>query len=72
MRAAAGGESSTAMLRHERNISASLRMIQRTIARVVWLEYTKRVNNLPLTADNMLDRVAWAKSMLLREDAGTV
>nr|CCA27143.1 AlNc14C464G11799 [Albugo laibachii Nc14] len=70
--AAAAGESSAAMLKHELNISASTRTIQRTLARVYWLEYTKMVDTLPLTAENMLDHVAWAKSMLLRKDAGTV
>nr|CCA25050.1 Transposable element Tc3 transposase putative [Albugo laibachii Nc14] len=71
-RAAAAGESSAAMLKHEVNISASARTIQRTLARVDWLEYTKMVNTLPLTAADMLHRVAWAKIMLLRKDAGTV
>ena len=30
------------------------------------------VNTSPLTAENMLDRVAWANSMLLMKDAGTL
>nr|CCA22838.1 AlNc14C170G7974 [Albugo laibachii Nc14] len=64
VRAAAAGEPSAAMLKHELNISGSVRTIQRTLARVDWLEYTKMVNTLPLTAEDMLDRVAWEKSML--------
>nr|CCA19285.1 protein T04A11.11 putative [Albugo laibachii Nc14] len=60
------------MLKHELKISASVRAIHLTLARLDWLEYTKMVNILPLTAENMLDHVAWAKSMLLRKDAGTV
>nr|CCA22923.1 Transposable element Tc3 transposase putative [Albugo laibachii Nc14] len=72
VRAAAAGESSAAMLKHELNISVSVRTIQRTLARLDWLEYTKMVNTLPLTAENMLDHVASAKSTLLRKDAGTV
>ena len=41
LRAAAAGESSAAMLKHELNISVSVRTIQRTLARVDWLKYTK-------------------------------
>ena len=69
---AAAGESSATMLKHEINMSASVRTIKRTRARVNSLEYTKMVNTLPLTAENMLKREAWAKSMILRKDAGTV
>ena len=51
------------MLKHELNISASVRTIQRTLARVYWFEYTKVVNTLPLTAESMLDHVPWAKNI---------
>ena len=56
VRTDAAGESSATMLKHELNISASVRTIQHTLARMDWLEYTEMVNNLPLTAENMLLR----------------
>nr|CCA24801.1 AlNc14C259G9782 [Albugo laibachii Nc14] len=72
VRAAAAGESSATMLKHELNISASVKTIQRNLAIVNWMGYTKMIDTLPLTAENMFDRVSWAKCMLLRIDAGTV
>ncbi|KAG2779596.1 hypothetical protein PC129_g24582 [Phytophthora cactorum] len=46
--------------------------IQRTLARVDWLVYTKMVNTLPLKTVDMLARKAWAGVMLLIKYDGAV
>ncbi|KAG4053677.1 hypothetical protein PC123_g11170 [Phytophthora cactorum] len=66
------GELSTAKLKAELQLSISVRTIQRTLARVDWLVYTKMVNTLPLKPEDMLARQAWASAILGRKDAGAV
>ncbi|KAG2773432.1 hypothetical protein PC129_g6708 [Phytophthora cactorum] len=72
VREASKGELSVAKLKAELQLSVSVRTIQRTLARVDWLVYTKMVNTLPLKPEDMLARQAWASTMLVRNDAGAV
>ncbi|KAG2991592.1 hypothetical protein PC121_g18618 [Phytophthora cactorum] len=66
VRTAAKGDLSAAKLKEELSLSVTVRTIQRTLARVDWLVYAKMVNTLPLKAEDMLTRKAWAGVMLLR------
>ncbi|KAG2782924.1 hypothetical protein PC129_g12119 [Phytophthora cactorum] len=57
---AARGEHSAAQLKAELQLSVHLRTIQRTLARVDWLVFTKMLNTLPLNAEETRVREAWA------------
>lgn len=72
VRAAAQGDLSAAHLKVELNLPVSVRTVQRILAQVDWLVYSKMENTLPLTAANMAARKTWPKDMLLRKDAGSV
>ncbi|KAG2798668.1 hypothetical protein PC129_g20985 [Phytophthora cactorum] len=72
VQAAAKGDLSAAKLKEELILSAKVRTIQRTLARVDWLVYAKMVNTLPLKVEDMLTRKAWEGVTLLRKDAGAV
>jgi len=72
VRAAAKGDSSAAKLKEDLGLTVTVRTIQRTLARVDWLVYTKIVNTLPLKPEDRLVRKAWASAMLQQKDAGAV
>ncbi|KAG3116406.1 hypothetical protein PI124_g9669 [Phytophthora idaei] len=72
MREVNKGELSVAKHKAELQLSVSVRTIQRTLARVDWLVYTKMVDTLPLKPEDMLARQAWARAMLVRKNAGVV
>ncbi|KAG3110290.1 hypothetical protein PI124_g10558 [Phytophthora idaei] len=67
---AARGEHSAAQLKVKLQLSVHLRTIQRTLARVDWLVFTKMLNALPLNAGEMRAREAWVREKLLLKDAG--
>ncbi|POM81857.1 Transposase [Phytophthora palmivora] len=71
VRAAAKGDSPASQLKSELQLSVSVRTIQRTLAKVDWLVYTKMVNTLPLTAKDMKTRKEWASAMLAPGPSGT-
>ncbi|KAG2827187.1 hypothetical protein PC113_g9443 [Phytophthora cactorum] len=70
VRTAARGEHSAAQLKAELQLSVHLRTTQRTLARVDLLVFTKMLNTLPLNAEEMRAREAWAREKLLLKDAG--
>ncbi|KAE9098573.1 hypothetical protein PF010_g15505 [Phytophthora fragariae] len=72
VRTAAKGNLTAAKLKVELDLSVSVRTIQRTLAKVDWLVYTKMQNTLPLKPEDMLVRNTWASGMLLRKDSGAV
>ncbi|KAG3071816.1 hypothetical protein PC122_g15510 [Phytophthora cactorum] len=69
VRMAARGEHSVAQLKAELQLSIHLRTIQCILARVDWLDFTKMLNTLPLNAEEMRSREAWAREKLLLKDA---
>ncbi|KAG3200900.1 hypothetical protein PC128_g4294 [Phytophthora cactorum] len=56
LRTATKGDHSARQLKNELSLSASVRTIQRVLAGVDWLIYTKMDNTLPLSAE---DKKAW-------------
>ncbi|GMF38439.1 unnamed protein product [Phytophthora fragariaefolia] len=72
VRTAAKGNLTAAKLKVELGLFVSVCTIQRTLAWVDWLVYTKMQNTLFLKAEDMLARKTWASNMLLRKDAGAV
>ncbi|GMF55550.1 unnamed protein product [Phytophthora fragariaefolia] len=65
---AAKGQLSTKQLKEEIKLSTSVRTIQRVLAGVDWLVYTKMDNTLPLSAEDKRAREAWAWEMLMNKD----
>ncbi|GMF64663.1 unnamed protein product [Phytophthora lilii] len=72
VRAAAKGDSSAAQLKTDLNFTVLERTIQRILAKVNWLVYTRMVSTLPLTPKDMKVHKVWASNMLVRKDAGSV
>ncbi|KAE9028441.1 hypothetical protein PF005_g4918 [Phytophthora fragariae] len=65
---AAKGQLSAKQLKEELKLSTSVRTIQRVLAGVDWLVYTKIDNTLPLSAEDKRAREAWAWEMLMNKD----
>ncbi|KAG2781401.1 hypothetical protein PC129_g21519 [Phytophthora cactorum] len=63
LRTVAKGDHSARQLKNELSLSASVRTIQRVLAGVDWLIYTKMDNTLPLLAEDKKAREerAWAR-----------
>nr|CCA13866.1 protein Y45F10D.1 putative [Albugo laibachii Nc14] len=72
LRTAAQGNLSAAQLKAELSLPVSVRCVQRILAQVDWLVYSKMENTFPLTAVDMAARKSWAKGMLLRKDVGSI
>jgi transposase/DNA-binding CsgD family transcriptional regulator len=70
VRTAAKGDRSAAQLKADLQLNVHVRTIQRALARVDWLIYTKMVNTLPLKPEDKAAREAWARERLLLKDAG--
>ncbi|POM60448.1 Transposase [Phytophthora palmivora] len=66
---AAKGNYSARQLKSELNLSASARTIQRVLAGVDWLVYTKMDNTLPLSAEDKVAREEWAWARISNTDA---
>ncbi|KAG3108305.1 hypothetical protein PI124_g12577 [Phytophthora idaei] len=69
LRKASTGDFSAAKLKEELSCPCSTRTIRRLLARVDWLDYSKMDNTLPLTREDKLARLEWAKRMVVRPDA---
>ncbi|KAE9353138.1 hypothetical protein PF008_g5125 [Phytophthora fragariae] len=65
---AAKGQLSAKQLKEELKLSTSVRTIQRVLAGVDWIVYTKIDNTLPLSAEDKRAREAWAWEMLMNKD----
>ncbi|GMF56202.1 unnamed protein product [Phytophthora fragariaefolia] len=68
VRTAAKRQLSAKQLKEELKLSTSVRTIQRVLAGVDWLVYTKMDNTLPLSAEDKRAREAWAWEMLMNKD----
>ncbi|KUF99771.1 hypothetical protein AM588_10009414 [Phytophthora nicotianae] len=69
LRTAAKGDYSARQLKSELCLSASVRTIQRVLAGVDWLVYTKMNNSLPLSAEDKVAREEWAWARIFNTDA---
>ncbi|KAG3179563.1 hypothetical protein PC128_g15879 [Phytophthora cactorum] len=69
LRKAAKGDHSARQLKNELSLSASVRTIQRVLAGVDWLIYTKMDNALSLSAEDKKAREEWAWARIFNTDA---
>ncbi|KAG3071247.1 hypothetical protein PI124_g16695 [Phytophthora idaei] len=69
LRTAAKGDHSARQLKNELSLSASVRTIQRALAGVDWVIYTKMDNTLPLSAEDKKAREEWAWARIFNTDA---
>ncbi|GMF31485.1 unnamed protein product [Phytophthora lilii] len=68
LRTAAKGQLFAKQLQLELKLSTSVRTIQRVLAGVDWLVYSKMENTLPLSTEDKRAREAWAWDMVLNKD----
>jgi hypothetical protein len=68
VRTAARGQLTAKQLNVELKLSTSVRTIQRVLAGVDWLVYTKMENTLPLSTSDKRARESWAWDMLMNKD----
>ncbi|KAK1932346.1 Transposable element Tc3 transposase [Phytophthora citrophthora] len=69
LRTAAKGGFFARQIKSELSLSASVRTIQRVLADVDWLIYTKMDNTMPLSAEDKVAREEWAWARIFNTDS---